>query len=410
MTPRILIVDDSATIRRALELILRPKGFELEFAATGSEAIERARSFGPTLVVLDYVLPDMRGPDVCTALESLPQTAATPIVLVSAKGASVREAYRDARNVVTYITKPFKPGLVVSVVENALSSRPAAQPRAPIASSSGPGTQATPLRAHREAVLDTLLRHVLEGLGAAETRSRDEMREGIAKLCRLLDAGRQGLAASRGRWVLDPRGALVSIDEILLDAHRQLCSLTRSLPSPAPRHNGGTAVLALASPHEPHADALAELARTIDEPRLFVAPDESAFEVLAHLLRPCAVVLTDLPPAQIAGVVARLATPEHGGPRQIRLVRALPSDAISPPDPSSAPKSVSADEGPALRDALPRTDDALPGSAAAFSPGEMRVGIAELAATLRELARGLANVPGGLAAGSAAEMLEVVVL
>ncbi len=392
MTPRILIVDDSATIRRALELILRPKGFELELAATGTEAIERARSFGPTLVVLDYVLPDMRGPDVCSALESLPETAATPIVLVSAKGASVREAYRNARNVVSYITKPFKPELVVSVVENALSSRPAAPSRTPMAGAAGARVPATPLGAQREAVVDTLLRHALEVLAPAEIGSRDKMREGIARLCRLLDAGRQGLAAGRGRWALDPRGALVSLDEILLDAHRQLCSLVASLPSLTPVRSRGAAVLALAPPDEPQASALAELALTIDEPRLFVAPNESAFDILAHLLRPCAVVLPDFPAAPTAGRLARLATAAQGGPRQIRLVGARPSDAVSPA----------------------RADDTSHSPAAGLSPdqsaGEIRVGIAELAATLRELARDLATEQRDLLAGSAAEMLEVLVL
>ena len=64
---RILVVDDSLTIRRALELILKPLGYELDFAADGAQALERATAFTPNLILLDYVLPDMRAPDVCAA-------------------------------------------------------------------------------------------------------------------------------------------------------------------------------------------------------------------------------------------------------------------------------------------------------------------------------------------------------
>ena len=120
-TSRILIVDDSATIRRALELILKPLGYELDFAADGAQALERAGAFTPELILLDYGLPDMRAPDVCAALAATPTTAFTPIILVSAKGASIRQAYQDAQNVVSYITKPFKPQVVASVVQNALA-------------------------------------------------------------------------------------------------------------------------------------------------------------------------------------------------------------------------------------------------------------------------------------------------
>jgi len=134
MSARILVVDDSLTIRRALELILKPLGFELDFAADGAQALERATAFHPDLILLDYVLPDMRAPDVCAALAATPSTAFTPIILVSAKGASIRQAYQDAQNVVSYITKPFKPQVVASVVQNAL-----ARPRPGAAASDGSG-------------------------------------------------------------------------------------------------------------------------------------------------------------------------------------------------------------------------------------------------------------------------------
>lgn len=142
---RILVVDDSLTIRRALELILKPLAYELDFAADGAQALERATAFTPDLILLDYVLPDMRAPDVCAALAATPSTAFTPIILVSAKGASIRQAYQDASNVVSYITKPFKPQVVASVVQNAL-----ARARAGTAAAHGVAASARPAPVARE--------------------------------------------------------------------------------------------------------------------------------------------------------------------------------------------------------------------------------------------------------------------
>jgi CheY-like chemotaxis protein len=119
--PRILGVDDSLTIRRALEIVLKPTGYELELATDGAEAIDKAKAFKPALILLDFILPDMRGTDVCRRLAADPDTAHIPIVLISARGAEIRQAYRDVSNVVTYITKPFKPRDVTSTVAEVLA-------------------------------------------------------------------------------------------------------------------------------------------------------------------------------------------------------------------------------------------------------------------------------------------------
>jgi CheY-like chemotaxis protein len=119
--PLILGVDDSLTIRRALEIVLKPAGYELELAADGAEAIDTAKAVKPALILLDFILPDMRGTDVCRRLAADPDTAHIPIVLISAKGAEIRQAYRDVGNVVTYITKPFKPRDVIATVAAVLA-------------------------------------------------------------------------------------------------------------------------------------------------------------------------------------------------------------------------------------------------------------------------------------------------
>jgi CheY-like chemotaxis protein len=125
--PRILGVDDSLTIRKALEIVLKPAGYELELAVDGAEALAKAKSFRPALILLDFILPDMRGSEVCQHLALDPETAQIPVILVSAKGAEIRQAYRDARNVVSYIAKPFKPQVVTSIVAEVLAKTAAGE-------------------------------------------------------------------------------------------------------------------------------------------------------------------------------------------------------------------------------------------------------------------------------------------
>jgi CheY-like chemotaxis protein len=118
---RLLAVDDSATIRKALQLILEPAGFAVEFGATGQEAIDKTKQSLPEVLLLDFILPDMRGTDVCRVLAADPDTAAIPIILISTKGAEIRQAYQDLDNVVYYIAKPFAPDEVTRAIADVLS-------------------------------------------------------------------------------------------------------------------------------------------------------------------------------------------------------------------------------------------------------------------------------------------------
>ena len=65
-----LIVDDSEVLRRLIEMCLRPAGLEIDSASTGAEAIEKAATFEPDLVLLDIGLPDMTGWDVLQAIRA----------------------------------------------------------------------------------------------------------------------------------------------------------------------------------------------------------------------------------------------------------------------------------------------------------------------------------------------------
>jgi DNA-binding response OmpR family regulator len=85
MTPRILIADDDDDLRQLLRLMLSREGFEIIEAANGAEALARAYDSRPTLMLLDVMMPDIDGFDVCRQLRSDERTHRLPIVFVTAR-------------------------------------------------------------------------------------------------------------------------------------------------------------------------------------------------------------------------------------------------------------------------------------------------------------------------------------
>ena len=85
----ILIVDDEADLRALVELNLRREGFQTMQAGTGMEALELARAQTPALVLLDMMLPDLSGTEVCRRLRAEAPTRSVPIIIVSARGEEI---------------------------------------------------------------------------------------------------------------------------------------------------------------------------------------------------------------------------------------------------------------------------------------------------------------------------------
>lgn len=119
----VLAVDDSLTIRKLLETVLRRAGYSFELASTGEEGIRLARRRRPDLVLLDYVLPDMKGLDVATTLSQSPDTKDVPIVLMSAKSDDLRPLFRSLPAVVDFVGKPFTAPDIAFLVSNRLDKR-----------------------------------------------------------------------------------------------------------------------------------------------------------------------------------------------------------------------------------------------------------------------------------------------
>ena len=85
----ILIVDDEDDLRDLLDINLRREGFRTALAANATDALALAAAECPSLVVLDLMLPDLSGTEVCRRLRASPETAAVPIIMLTAKGEEI---------------------------------------------------------------------------------------------------------------------------------------------------------------------------------------------------------------------------------------------------------------------------------------------------------------------------------
>jgi two-component system KDP operon response regulator KdpE len=115
--PRILLVDDEASIQRAVGPLLRSRGFEVDIAGTGAEALEMFGRLQPALIVLDLGLPDVEGTEVCRRIRV---TSQVPIIVLSARGAETDKVNALDLGADDYVTKPFGPEELLARIRVAL--------------------------------------------------------------------------------------------------------------------------------------------------------------------------------------------------------------------------------------------------------------------------------------------------
>lgn len=106
-TATILIVDDEEDLRKVLDFNLRNHGYTTVLASNGKDAMRLAQENAPDLVLLDVMLPDMQGTDVCRALKTDATTREIPIVMVTAKGEEIDRVVGFELGVDDYVVKPF---------------------------------------------------------------------------------------------------------------------------------------------------------------------------------------------------------------------------------------------------------------------------------------------------------------
>jgi two-component system, OmpR family, phosphate regulon response regulator PhoB len=105
--PVVLIVDDERDLVRLLEFNLQQAGFETATAYAGEEALQKVRQRIPDLIVLDLMLPDIPGNEVCRQLKASPRTRHVPVLMLTARTEEVDRVVGFEVGADDFVTKPF---------------------------------------------------------------------------------------------------------------------------------------------------------------------------------------------------------------------------------------------------------------------------------------------------------------
>jgi CheY-like chemotaxis protein len=162
VTRDVLVIDDSATVRKLVEISLRGRALRPHFADSGSEGIRYAAALAPAAILLDYVLPDTTGVEVCRALAADPRTQTIPILVVTAKSERMRSEFQPFPAVVDFITKPFMAPDLIARLERAITGP----------SSGGAGRRSEPRRDPAERVAKLLFGRLRDGLALLPSQLR----------------------------------------------------------------------------------------------------------------------------------------------------------------------------------------------------------------------------------------------
>lgn len=124
---RILVIEDEEDILALVHYNLVKAGFRVETAASGKEGLRKTEATRPDLVVLDLMLPEMDGLDVCRKIRSNPGLADTAIVMMTAKGEEAEIITGLELGADDYIPKPFSPQVLVARIKAVLRRRATGQ-------------------------------------------------------------------------------------------------------------------------------------------------------------------------------------------------------------------------------------------------------------------------------------------
>ena len=107
MAKKVLIVDDEPNIVISIEFLMKQAGYNIEIARDGEEALEKAESYRPDLILLDVMMPKINGFEVCRRIRGNPDWKDMRIVMLTAKGREVEVTKGLALGADSYIIKPF---------------------------------------------------------------------------------------------------------------------------------------------------------------------------------------------------------------------------------------------------------------------------------------------------------------
>jgi two-component system alkaline phosphatase synthesis response regulator PhoP len=114
---KILIIEDESDIRELLTISLEEEGFAVESAGSGEEGLQLARSGKPSLVLLDLMLPNISGIEICRQLQGDPDLRNIPVLMLTAKSTETDKVVGLEVGADDYVTKPFSPRELVARVK-----------------------------------------------------------------------------------------------------------------------------------------------------------------------------------------------------------------------------------------------------------------------------------------------------
>ncbi len=118
---RVLVVEDEESLLKLEIILLTVKGYEVAGVSTGSEALEKLSKESFDLVLLDIMLPDIDGYEVCRRIKEHPRHSGLPVVMLTAKKSAEDKERATTCGADDYLTKPFKSAMIIEVIERLLS-------------------------------------------------------------------------------------------------------------------------------------------------------------------------------------------------------------------------------------------------------------------------------------------------
>lgn len=116
-TFKVLVIDDSNTIRRSAEIFLKQGGHQIMLAEDGFDALSKINDFEPQLIFCDILMPRLDGYQTCAIIKRNPKFAAVPVIMLSSKDGVFDKARGRMTGAQDYLTKPFTKDQLLTAVQ-----------------------------------------------------------------------------------------------------------------------------------------------------------------------------------------------------------------------------------------------------------------------------------------------------
>ena len=123
MAKRILVVDDDEMVLMALEELLKPEGYDVDTVSSGTEALQKLDHDGYDLLMLDVIMPEMDGYELCKRIREKEKYKETPVVFLTAKSRDEDRARGLEAGGNLYLSKPISPDKLLGIVSDTIGRK-----------------------------------------------------------------------------------------------------------------------------------------------------------------------------------------------------------------------------------------------------------------------------------------------